>query len=1141
MAFLPNIQGIRVTGSLTGMTSITVTGNTNLASVTANTLTVTGNTRLAGLTATTISAGTYSNLPNTLYTGNGTLSGNRLVDIGGNQLYFSGAANTNALMINTSGVGIKTSSPNYNLEVNGTVGIAGIFNQGGLSSNAVSNGSFVHGSNNIGVGIYTHVEGFGNSTAQTGYRLNSVNLVNGVITVVAIDLTSYIFSNDYLVIDDRNYGNVIGINIFKVKSVSLDVSDTIITLDNTSLNTTDRFILGILRTYQFASSDEAIDSDYSHSEGYKSISVGDYSHAEGSGSTSMGTYSHAEGALTVSSGDYSHSEGFDTKTFGSHSHAEGNSTYTLIDGSHAEGLSAFTGQYGYETEPNISSGTILIKSIYGNVSSQISDTGGKNILIYDDTLFDNVYGLAAFRIGAVGFDGTNTTVTLDFNLNSTLAAYISPVGNSVPLYADKIIGSGYSHSEGVSTKALGYGSHAQGSGTTSVGKYSFATGIGTIADVDGMAAVGKYNTISNSDTLFVIGNGDESGTSNLAVFRNNQITFSQPLELTSNNPLTITSLPNNSTNSLLLSVDGSGLVSSYGISNIGIGRFLSLSGGTVTGATTFTGGLSANTISGGTYLGNGSGLTGVFNSVRINNTTQFSAGTNTFINFSGVNISILSGTGNTLVFSASTSTPSVASGAFLPLSGGTVTGGTIFTSGVTANTLNVTGNTLLSGLTANTISATTYLNLPSSAFTGGTVSGATDFTNGLTAATISATTYQNLPQDIFVTGGTYTSGNVIFTNNSGGTFTVTGFAVGGGGGQTFYLNLSQSQGGNRLLSTTASTASEQTSGVTISNGVTSTIASFQTTPLNISLIPGGIWSFYLHSYKENNNASFNIFVEVYKITSGGSQTLLFATDPAPVTTNSPNPSMQLSDGYFSGTPLSVSDSIVAVVRATNTGNQSHIITLVTEGSQHYSYVVSTIPTQQGLTCETLSGCSIIQTINTDISNKFDKSGGTVNGATIFTNGLTANTISAQTYENVNAVTGGTYNSGTGTITLSGTGNVNGNTITGIMAGGGTTWQYATSPITASTGNGYITTGTTSIALPTVAALGSAIEVISASDDLFTITQSAGQLIRFGIVTTTQGAGGTLVSQNNGDSIKLICTSANTVFTVAYAVGTLTLN
>jgi hypothetical protein len=397
-------------------------------------------------------------------------------------------------------------------------------------------------------------------------------------------------------------------------------------------------------------------------------------------------------------------------------------------------------------------------------------------------------------------------------------------------------------------------------------------------------------------------------------------------------------------------------------------------------------------------------------------------------------------------------------GDYLPLSGGTVTGDTIFTSGLTANTISATTyqnlpidpDTFVTGFTYNTNVFTIKQNngqpdltATINSVTGWTVNGDLTITGntsaqGLTATTISATTYQNLPTDVFVTGGTYTSGNAIFTNNTGGTFTVSGFTVGGGGGQIFYLNLSQSQNGNRLLSTTGSTASEQSTGVTINNGVTSTIASFQSQPLNTTLLPGGIWSFYLHSYKQNTNASFNIFVELYKITSGGTQTLLFTTDPAPVTTNSPNPSMQLSDGYFSGTPLSVSDSIVAVVRATNTGNQSHIITLVTEGSQHYSYAVSTIPTQQGLTCDTLSGCSIIQTIQTDISNKFDKSGGTVTGDTIFTSGLTATTISGGTYVGdgsqlsiANSSTGTTITFTAGTIynspTSAATGNISADT------------------------------------------------------------------------------------------------------------------
>ena len=489
--------------------------------------------------------------------------------------------------------------------------------------------------------------------------------------------------------------------------------------------------------------------------------------------------------------------------------------------------------------------------------------------------------------------------------------------------------------------------------------------------------------------------------------------------------LTMTGLTSNTSDPNLLSIDTNGVVHEYPIS--------SFSGGSVNSVTAGSG------LSGNTTTGN----------ITLINTDP----DQTVVITGGTNIQIVSGYPNFGInFTGQTSSA---------FTGGTVSGATNFTNGLTANTLNVTGNTLLSGLTA---------------------------------ATISATTYFNLPTDIRVTGGTYTNGTATFTNNTGGTFNVTGFAIGGGGGQIFYLNLSQSQNGNRFLSTTASTASEQTSGVTIGSSVTGSIASFQTTPLNISLIPGGIWSFYLHSYKQDNNSSFNIFVEVYKITSGGSQTLLFATDPTSVTTNSPNPSMQLTDGYFSGTSLNVSDGVVALVKATNTNNQSHSITLVTEGSQHYSYVVSTIPTQQGLTCETLSGCSIIQTINTDISNKFDKSGGTVSGATNFISGLTANTISATTYSNlpsqsgtgisaftyvgstglltitkndtttltagtfsyvtavtesanvitvtsnggspstytIDAVTGGSYSNGT--ITLSGTGGVNGNTITGLNTG-----------------------------------------------------------------------------------------------------------
>ncbi len=81
-------------------------------------------------------------------------------------------------------------------------------------------------------------------------------------------------------------------------------------------------------------------------------------------------------------------------------------------------------------------------------------------------------------------------------------------------------------------------------------------------------------------------------------------------------------------------------------------------------------------------------------------------------------------------------------------------GGETFTGGTVTGSTDFTG-----GLTADVISATTYLNLPDTQFTGGTVPAETTFDNGINVTnsvisddiftqTISATTYLNLPSTI---------------------------------------------------------------------------------------------------------------------------------------------------------------------------------------------------------------------------------------------------------------------------------------------------------------------------------------------------------------------------------------------------------
>ena len=120
-----NQNFVDIWGHTTAIARFTNTSGGRLGILTTSpqfTLDVSGDTRIvSGLTATTISATSYSNLPNTLYTGNGTLSGNRVVNIGSNSLRFSSSTQPNLLVIDGGNqVGIGISSPTWKFEVSNT-------------------------------------------------------------------------------------------------------------------------------------------------------------------------------------------------------------------------------------------------------------------------------------------------------------------------------------------------------------------------------------------------------------------------------------------------------------------------------------------------------------------------------------------------------------------------------------------------------------------------------------------------------------------------------------------------------------------------------------------------------------------------------------------------------------------------------------------------------------------------------------------------------------------------------------------------------------------------------------------------------------------------------------------------------------
>jgi hypothetical protein len=84
-----------------------------------------------------------------------------------------------------------------------------------------------------------------------------------------------------------------------------------------------------------------------------------------------------------------------------------------------------------------------------------------------------------------------------------------------------------------------------------------------------------------------------------------------------------------------------------------------------------------------------------------------------------------------------------------------------------------------------------------------------------------------------------------------------------------------------------------------------------------------------------------MYCDVYKRTSGGVETYLFSTDPFEVTATGLTSTLGLSNNYYSGTSLTVSDRILVLVRATNTGTSTKQITFITEGTTRYSYGITT--------------------------------------------------------------------------------------------------------------------------------------------------------------------------------------------------------
>ena len=335
-----------------------------------------------------------------------------------------------------------------------------------------------------------------------------------------------------------------------------------------------------------------------------------------------------------------------------------------------------------------------------------------------------------------------------------------------------------------------------------------------------------------------------------------------------------------------------------------------------------------------------------FNQIQIDGGDKFNSFSQRNINFRGINLVIYSGGVNTLVFSAQAQTNSSST-----FSGGTVSGPTNFTN----------------GLTANTIYATTYQNLPSSTFSGGTVTGPTNFTGGLSSTTISGETFlgngsglTNV-QNIYNSDGTLSSDR--YVNISGNTLWFSGLSKGfqvkisDSGAKSGFVFLSDLLGGASF--------SAYDDGVIIIEGPTtiSNTVQFESTVSLINLSPD-ITSPYLLGLNNSSQVTYfdsNLLINSISGASYSAGTLTF--------TNNTGGTVDVT-GFFTGNTMTgqttvdfgftgggESDYATTVVSNTNILQSSMVMYSVISSNDHQQTEDSLLDGLTFKTSEIIEGVS----------------------------------------------------------------------------------------------------------------------------------------------------------------------------------------
>lgn len=285
--------------------------------------------------------------------------------------------------------------------------------------------------------------------------------------------------------------------------------------------------------------------------------------------------------------------------------------------------------------------------------------------------------------------------------------------------------------------------------------------------------------------------------------------------------------------------------------------------------------------------------------------------------------------------------------------------------------------------------------------------------NSISATTISATTFYGDGSNLTgisggggaeITGGTYSSGTTIISNSTGGTINITGYPTktsdltnDGDNGVSHFISLedlpsniilyattaASDIGGYSKLVTSINDPSYNTGATDVSTGSITTTAqliSSLATSSNILVGNPGVFNITTigNIRKTAGSGDATFYFEAYKRTSGGTETLVATSDNTLPVSNGTYAEFSAS-GLWNDGNFVTSDRIVLKFYANRIAGGSNPTYDFQFGGS--TPIRTTVPVPLNV-----------------IPASYTFTGGTVAGATNFTGGLTASTISATTYQ-----------------------------------------------------------------------------------------------------------------------------------------------